>query len=286
MEDRDNTKYAGQSQRPKSKLEGRAKPIGPMAPGPVDLSAIDLNSELPHASGDFDFAGLPDFADPGSAGNSTDPFANADPFAASDPFAINGDSLAAAPSSPAPANAGPASGVPAGKQHPQSKPVLGTHPMTPTPSLVGAAATVGGVEIAAEQPAEFDLDAVQRRKFFWTAVPSWSISLMVHVAVLFVLAAVSLQDVQKVISILQASSGEAAAEIDNFDLQGPTAPMELAAADEPISPPVVNTVVAMPEVTQAELTPISTAFSDVALTSTTENLLPSAMLSSAMNTMK
>jgi hypothetical protein len=137
-----------------------------------------------------------------------------------------------------------------------------------------------------EASMEVDLEKVQRRKFFWTAVPSWAISLTVHVAILFVLAAVSLDNVQKVISVLQASTGDQEQSIDNFDLQGPTAPMDLPSSDEPISPPMVNTVVSMPELTQPELTPMNTSFSELALNSMTENVLPSAMMSSTVSTMK
>ncbi len=297
MEHRDKSNSEAQLKRRKGVPQVTPQSQHPAADGAVDLFAIDLSTELPNANND-QFTGLPDFASVSSAASANDPFgASDDPFASTEPLADGVDPFALTVAEPPNSLA---------KVQPRSTPALspGVTPIQPVgttsvPSLPPAAgalptdrsavetlqtdATVHGVTAA---PAELSIEQVRRRKFFWTAAPSWAISLAVHVAVLFVLAAVSLEEVQNVISVLQASSGEPSAELDSFDLQGPTSPMELAAADEPISPPTVNPVVSLPEMTEPEMTSISTSFSEMALNSMSEHVLPSAMLSSTMSTMK
>lgn len=143
-----------------------------------------------------------------------------------------------------------------------------------TPAPLGAAMPV---------TPEVDLEAVvasaQRRKFWWTAAPSWAISLFVHAAVLFILAAITLDPVRDAISILQGSAGSQAEAIESFDLQTPSEPIETPSNEDPITPP-------SPTVNQVSMPQLTTPTVDMAanlealdVTNVTEGLLPSTMLS-------
>ena len=50
------------------------------------------------------------------------------------------------------------------------------------------------------------LASVQRKRFLFSAVPSWLFSLLVHLTLILILAAITLDPVAKVISILQAGA--------------------------------------------------------------------------------
>lgn len=273
MENRDKSDSELRAERKLKKTQGfPAVSAGNVEP--IDILAIDLNSELTGEVPDFDFSGLPEFADSGSAVSGIDPFADGDPFAVSaDNLSTDRQAIAVDLTQ-------------LNKKSPSSQ---SSSMQAPSPGLVAPAAPISTQAIqeeGPEVPVPIDIHAAQRRKFFWTAIPSWAISLSVHVAVLFVLAAVSLDEVDRAISVLRGSAGEKAVAIDNFELQGITSPLDLPSADEPISPPTVNTVVALPEMTPPEMMSISTSFQESSLTSMTESVLPSAMLSSTMSTMK
>lgn len=78
--------------------------------------------------------------------------------------------------------------------------------------------------------------------------PSWLISLFVHVTLILILAAVTLDPMERVLSILKAGSSELDETIEQFDLQGPQldAPQSL---DDPLAVPQteISDVVSMPE---------------------------------------
>ncbi len=122
-----------------------------------------------------------------------------------------------------------------------------------------------------------------RRKFLMTAAPSWLISLMVHLALILILAAVTLEPLQQVISVLQASASEAVADVEQFDIQGPTLDVNSLALDEPLSvpSPKLNQVVAMPELTSPIAPKLESSVDTMAMNRLTESIMPSAMLSSS-----
>jgi hypothetical protein len=121
--------------------------------------------------------------------------------------------------------------------------------------------------------------------FNWTAVPSWAISMVVHVGILFILAAFSIEPMQQAISILQASVGEPQDSLQNFDLQGPPEVIDTPISNDPIEPsaPSISSEFAMPEITTAAIAPTASAIGSVSLNAVTESVLPSSMLSSTMS---
>lgn len=116
------------------------------------------------------------------------------------------------------------------------------------------------------------------RKLLWTAVPSWLISLFVHVTLILILAAITLEPVNRVLSILQAGSAEREESIDQFELQGPQldAPESL---DDPLAVPTeISDVVAMPELSTAMLPVVDTSVNVIDSNRLTESIMPSALL--------
>jgi len=111
------------------------------------------------------------------------------------------------------------------------------------------------------------------------AAPSWLVSLVVHVAIIFTLAAITLDPIDKILSILNASSQSQEA-IEQFELQGPQLDSP-EMQDDPLSTPTteVSQVVEMPELTSMML-PAPTMSVDVLDTNRlTESIMPSALLS-------
>ncbi len=132
-----------------------------------------------------------------------------------------------------------------------------------------------------EPTAEDELHPSSRRRLLLTAAPSWLISLLVHVAIILVLAAITLDPVNNVISILQASVSDKAAEIESFDLQGPSIDSIDMPMDEPLTVPTteVTPVVSMPQL-QTPMLDVSSA-QPLEMNALTESILPSALLNSS-----
>ncbi|QDV22779.1 prenyltransferase/squalene oxidase repeat-containing protein [Aureliella helgolandensis] len=122
-----------------------------------------------------------------------------------------------------------------------------------------------------------------RRRFFWTAAPSWLISLLIHVALILILAAITLEPVQKVISILQASSGGDAVALEEFDLQSPDMDLQAQPLDEPLSapPPPMSDSAPLPEFTAPPPPTIQPLAPSLELNAITESVMPSQMLSTS-----
>lgn len=119
-----------------------------------------------------------------------------------------------------------------------------------------------------------------RRKLLWTAAPSWLISLFVHVTLILILAAVTLDPMERVLSILKAGSSELDETIEQFDLQGPQldAPQSL---DDPLAVPQteISDVVSMPELSTSMLPVVDTSVNVIDSNRLTESIMPSALLS-------
>ena len=83
----------------------------------------------------------------------------------------------------------------------------------------------------------------RRNLWVWTAVPGWAVSLIVHLALLMILAAISLEPVQKALAILTVSSNGAATEqMQSFDISDAPAPEMSEPTEEPVSLPAAATV--------------------------------------------
>lgn len=125
------------------------------------------------------------------------------------------------------------------------------------------------------------LESAHRKRFFLSAVPSWLISMMVHVAFILALAAISLDPVTRVMNILEASSLDSDQEVEalaQFDLQGPSID-SVDAAPMTLDAPTNDEWVATPEVNAPEL--FSTKDISVTQNKITESIMPSALLSSS-----
>lgn len=122
--------------------------------------------------------------------------------------------------------------------------------------------------------------ASARRKFFLTAAPSWLISLLVHVGLILVLAAVTLDPLQSVVSVLQASAAEVEPKLDEFDIQGPTLESMGDLPDDPLSmpAPTLGEVVSMPELASPMVTSFDVNLDSLELNTATESIMPSALL--------
>ena len=116
------------------------------------------------------------------------------------------------------------------------------------------------------------------RKLLWTAAPGWLISLFVHVALILILAAITLDPVNRVLSILQAGSAEREESIDQFELQGPQLDAS-ESLDDPLAVPTeISDVVAMPELSTAMLPVVDTSVNVIDSNRLTESIMPSALL--------
>ncbi len=140
-----------------------------------------------------------------------------------------------------------------------------------------------------EVAAELDPDEIAarsaRRRLLLAAVPGWLISLLVHVMVILILASISLDPVQSVISVLEASTGPEEASIDEFDIQGPS----LESIEDPADPlaaesPTVDPSMVLPEVSAPELTDFAMESEALQLDAVSEKVIPSSLLSASMLT--
>ncbi|MCA9133392.1 MAG: terpene cyclase/mutase family protein, partial [Planctomycetales bacterium] len=121
-----------------------------------------------------------------------------------------------------------------------------------------------------------------RRRYLWIAAPSWLISLLVHLALILILAAITLTPLQRALSIIHARASSSEVGLEQFELQGPVLDPS-AALDEPLSIPTpsISQIVQMPELATPR-TPTPLAAVD-ALDSNrlTESIMPSALLNSS-----
>lgn len=122
-----------------------------------------------------------------------------------------------------------------------------------------------------------------RRQFMLAAIPSWLISLLIHVALILILAAISLDPVQHAISVLQASTSESISTIEQFDLQGPMLDISSDALDTPLAAPTValTQVVQMPELESPIIPSMKMSVDSLDANRQTESVMPSSLLNNA-----
>lgn len=138
---------------------------------------------------------------------------------------------------------------------------------------------------AFEADAPVAVPVVGRRRKILTAIPSWLISLVVHVLLILTLAAITLEPVKSVLSILKASLSQETLEVEEFALDSPTLDDSSEAMDAsafaPDSPTFesseVLTQIVAPEIEVA--TPILDALDSNRIT---ESILPSATMNQQM----
>ena len=146
--------------------------------------------------------------------------------------------------------------------------------------IVPATVSSGGSVPLDEEEREELIAQETRRKMLLAAVPSWIVSLLVHVGLIVVLAAVTLDPVSTVLNVLEASESEPTETVDNMDI--PEVGVESSAtSDDPlaIETPELTEDVSMPEVTAPEM-PVFEQMVDINANAVTESIMPSAMLSS------
>ncbi len=261
------------------------------------LLALDLESA--EASFVDDGFSIPDLsADLNALGDNSDPVS--DPFAGLPAF--DSDLTVDSGSKPAAASA---QAAPAGS----SGGVLAAATTTAVASAASAsastaAATVSTSAKAAANPAanpaspqshpaqesDSPRNALWRERLLMRSVPSWMVSMILHVGILMTLAAIQIEPVRDAIGILMtATAGDESGGIEeNFDIQGPDLEMPAAAAsaDEAFASPsdFSSSEIALPD--SSTLTAAFEAKIDMGnIGSKVESILPSSALSSSAGRM-
>lgn len=153
----------------------------------------------------------------------------------------------------------------------------------PAPVLLGPLDLEGHSETAeplSEEERLEILESTKGRRFLLAAVPSWLVSLLVHLVLVVALALVTLDPVRNVISILQASASTTEASLEQFDLAGPTLEQS-DALDQPVE---MQTSETTDTLEFSEITAPTMQFTEsinVANNSLTESVIPSSLLSSS-----
>lgn len=248
----------------KTDLDGSLNPGLSDSDAPLDLFSIDLSSELPSQFGS----------------NSEQLPGDGDPFAANSE-ASSGDPFASLPLVEATAADAPVieSPVPTSVATANKAAAIESSPGAPSPSNPSVADVV-------EQETVTQADLV-RRRFYLTALPSWAISLGVHVAVLFLLAALSMNPISEAIGVaLDAGGGNEGESLDDTELPGPADAAEAEASSEEVAAatPMVSEVVSMPVVTTTAMSTVA-GVSSISMNNVTESVLPSSMMGSGMSKM-
>ncbi len=117
-----------------------------------------------------------------------------------------------------------------------------------------------------------------RRKRLFTAAPSWLVSLLLHLGLILILAAITLDPVQTVISILQASTSPQAVPIEEFDLQAPTLESNQSLEDELLPPSATSESLEMPELSSPLAITAEADLDALETNAITEGIIPSSIL--------
>lgn len=149
------------------------------------------------------------------------------------------------------------------------------------PAKVVPAPAIDAPQPLGEEERETLLEDANRKKFFLSAVPSWMVSMLVHVGLILILAAISLDPVTRVLNILEATQGTEEEPIEQFDLKGPSIE-SVAAAPMTIDAPVEQAV-SVPEISAPEA--FASMDFTVSANSVTESIMPSALMNSSLSQM-
>ncbi|MEZ6150698.1 MAG: prenyltransferase/squalene oxidase repeat-containing protein [Pirellulaceae bacterium] len=117
-------------------------------------------------------------------------------------------------------------------------------------------------------------------RWFGGATPSWLVSLLVHVVVILTLAAITLDPIDRVLSILTATTSQTGESIEQFELLGPQLDNPESQVD-PLSTPSteVSQMIEMPELTSVLLPSPAMSVDGLDTNRLTESVMPSALLS-------
>jgi hypothetical protein len=123
----------------------------------------------------------------------------------------------------------------------------------------------------------------RRNLWVWTTIPGWAISLIVHVALLMILAAMTLDPVQKANAILTVSSnGTSAEQIQSFDISDAPAPEMSEPTEEPVSLPA-EAVTPTAEVMEVALdAAVINPVGELPVPNVIDQIAPSSLMSDAM----
>lgn len=120
-----------------------------------------------------------------------------------------------------------------------------------------------------------EIPSSRHRFLLFSAVPSWLISMLVHIALILILAVVTIgSDVEKVAQLLQVANATEVEQIEEFELMDELDPVEVQ--DISSAQPAVETSIEMPaEVTQVEVsTDVQAAAIQVDLVQFSEQTAP------------
>ena len=281
MERRDISK----SKLANSSAKAQSAPIQPTDSAPLDLFSIDLSAELTPAAQPI--SDLDPFA-------ATDPLSQVDPLSESDPFASPGnvsdelDPFAAELPELQSAQLVPAAAITPAATAAAALSTIATESKSAANPSKKASPSVDSQVATAEETAEAapltKADLVKRR-FYFTALPSWAISLGVHVTLLFLLAAMSMDPIREAIgTALDAGGGNDGETLDDTELPGPMQTAEAEQSSESFSAPtaMVSEVVSMPEISTTEISTVAGSAS-LSMNSVTESVLPSSMMGSGLS---
>ncbi len=293
MENRDTSKQNSKAASRESAVANVGTPSAP----PLDLFPLDLSSELTwiQQPSDINSSTADPFADPSSVDLSNSEPDN--PFASSSTLKRGSESapLVNNPYLPSPQNAVAvnavavepltgfshvsAAAISAATSAVDSK-LTASNSASPKSSLENVPGETAGGDVAPLTQAD-----VVKRRFYWTSLPSWAISLGVHVALLFLLAAMSMDPIREAIgTALEAGGGNEGETLTDTELPGQLQTAEAEATSEAFSAPtaMVSEVVTMPEITTTEVSSVAGAAS-LSMNSVTESVLPSSMMGSGLS---
>jgi hypothetical protein len=124
----------------------------------------------------------------------------------------------------------------------------------------------------------------RRNLWVWTAVPGWAISLILHVALLMILAAISLEPVQQALAVLTMSNtGTATEQLESFDISDSPAPQMSESTEESAAVPA-EAVAPTAEVMEVALEPVVTSpIGELPVANVVDQIAPSNLMSDVMS---
>ncbi len=158
-----------------------------------------------------------------------------------------------------------------------------------------APADVGNEPVVAEnlangeetEQAQPENESVPRRHSRgWFAIPAWAVSLILHVGMLLILAAVSLEPIQEALAVLIVSGASSEPSmLEEFDVESAAAPMAVSSEDMEFVPQVTPSQSFVSEVVSEiplEMT-VATELSQLKMPSMTQQLTPTDILSAQID---
>ncbi len=120
----------------------------------------------------------------------------------------------------------------------------------------------------------------------WFAIPAWAVSLILHVGMLLILAAVSLEPIQEALAVLIVSGASSEPSmLEEFDVESAAAPMAVSSEDMEFVPQVTPSQSFVSEVVSEiplEMT-VATELSQLKMPSMTQQLTPTDILSAQID---